>query len=112
VSAQLFTFAKWRWDVQAALHIVADGRDVEQVPVFKLAALLGVIRVDEAHIDTVDLTEPILLAPLPDSPDWVLPIDGWHRIAKAARAGLDTLPAVRLTETESAAIRTELRRPR
>ena len=48
---------------------------------------------------SIDLTVPVILA-------WtkagsLLPIDGWHRIAKAKLQGATSLPAVVLNKTES-----------
>lgn len=103
----MFTFARWQWNVDAAQMLVAAApRMPEQVPVAELRGLLGLIRVNPDHVAEVDLTQPILLAPLPgDAAERVLPIDGWHRIAKAVAVGVETLPAVRLTAEESKAVR-------
>jgi ParB-like chromosome segregation protein Spo0J len=54
---------------------------------------------EHAQSDAIDLTVPVILA-------WtkagsLLPIDGWHRIAKATLAGVETLPAVVLNKAES-----------
>jgi ParB-like chromosome segregation protein Spo0J len=46
----------------------------------------------------VDMDVPVILVQLNDS---CLPIDGWHRIAKAKLEGRSTLPCVVLNKTES-----------
>jgi hypothetical protein len=56
----------------------------------------------------VDLTIPVIMACILDPntgailQEWV--IDGWHRMAHAAECGLDVVPFVRLTATESGAV--------
>ncbi|MDA1163388.1 MAG: hypothetical protein O3B13_09825 [Planctomycetota bacterium] len=47
---------------------------------------------------------PILLARLPRKLSKLWPIDGWHRIAKAVEAGVDSLPAYILSAKDSARI--------
>lgn len=103
---QVFTLLRWRWDIDAALAAVdAAPREVELVPVRALAQLLGLIRVDQDRVDQADVSQPILLAPYPDDPEFVVTIDGWHRITRALRDGVDELPAYRLTREEADAVR-------
>jgi hypothetical protein len=87
---EAFTFGVWTWDVNAALD-EADP-EVHTVLVSDVASILGLIRVDREHAKTADLSKPILLARFPDVDAW-LPIDGWHRIARAVDEGVETLPA-------------------
>lgn len=108
MTGQTFVYGRWAWDVDAALALVEQHpRPVEYVPVEPLGKLLGFLRVDWDHAETVDTEEPILLAPFPDAPQYVLPIDGWHRVAKAWRGDLDRLPAYRLTAAEADSLRVE-----
>lgn len=52
-------------------------------------------QINEAHIDFVDISKPIIIAEIP--PDRYNIIDGNHRVEKARRAGIETLPCYRLT---------------
>ena len=47
--------------------------------------------------DEIDLDFPTILVPWRDS---FLPIDGWHRVAKAKVVSRSALPCVRLTKAE------------
>jgi hypothetical protein len=106
-----FTFGPWTWDVDAALQLVDDGRPVEQLPVESLARLLVLVFVDLEYAATVDLSRPLLLAPVPAQPGYVMPIDGMHRIARAQAEGVATLPARALTVEESERVLVQ-RRPK
>ena len=101
---EVYAFGRYRWDIDAALAIVADGRPSFAVPVDQLARVLGLMRIDREHVETTDVSRPILLAPLPGTTS-VLPIDGWHRIARAVQLDLAELQAYVLTEAESDAVR-------
>ncbi len=50
---------------------------------------------DEKHLDKVDINKPIILAEI--SPEKYNVIDGNHRIEKAYRPGVETIPAYILT---------------
>ena len=50
--------------------------------------------IDEAHMDSVHLDRPVILAEI--SPGRYNVIDGNHRLEKARRIGVTTLPAYRL----------------
>lgn len=103
---QTFTWVRWTWDIDQALRLHGH-RPTVPVKISGLAGLLGlgVVSVDRAHFPTVDLTKPLLIAPFPTT-EGFLPIDGWHRIGRALEDGIDELPAIILTEEESAALRT------
>lgn len=47
--------------------------------------------IDEAYLDSIDLTSPVILAEI--CPGIYSLIDGHHRIEKAYRAGLECIPA-------------------
>lgn len=53
---------------------------------------------DEAHIDSVDLEKPVILAEI--APGRYNIIDGNHRVEKAKRAGLTQLPCYRLSAAQ------------
>ena len=50
--------------------------------------------VDESHVDSVDVSQPVLLAEI--SPGHYNLIDGNHRMAKARRMGISHIPAYKL----------------
>jgi len=52
-------------------------------------------RIHEEHIDSVDLKKPVILAEI--APSRYNLIDGNHRLEKAKRLGLRTLPCYKLT---------------
>jgi hypothetical protein len=105
---EAFTFARWVWDITAARAIVAR-RAHQLIAVGQLHSYLaiGLIRVDPDHAMTTDLTQPLILAPLPGT-DANLPIDGWHRIYHALREHVEYLPAVALTDAVGDQIRTQI----
>ncbi|GAA4731812.1 hypothetical protein [Phytohabitans rumicis] len=105
---ETFTFARWVWDITAARAIVA-GRPHQLIAVGPLHSYLaiGLIRVDADHAMSTDLTQPLILAPLPGA-GGNLPIDGWHRIYHALRKQVEYLPAVALTDAEGDQIRTQI----
>jgi len=53
---------------------------------------------DEAHALTRDLSRPLLLVPFKQSHQL---IDGWHRLFKAAKTGVDVLPALALSQEDA-----------
>jgi hypothetical protein len=55
----------------------------------------------KAASDEVNLEVPVILIPYRDS---YLPIDGWHRVAKAKLNGLSELPCVVMTKAEAKSI--------
>ena len=55
-----------------------------------------------ATSDEVDLEIPIILVPYRDS---FIPIDGWHRIAKAKINRVTELPCVVMTKAETKSIK-------
>lgn len=65
----------------------------------KITISMGVaVNWDLAASDDVALNVPIILVPYRDS---YIPIDGWHRIAKAVLKGITTLPCVVMTKAET-----------
>jgi hypothetical protein len=51
-------------------------------------------RLDEAYVDSADITKPVILAEI--APNRFNVIDGHHRMEKARRLGVQTLPAYKL----------------
>ena len=100
---EVFRFLAWAWDIGKARQRAA-GYPVGQVDVSTLAGFATLIHVDPTHLDEVDLSRPILLAPVPEL-DTNLVIDGWHRVHRALRDQVSHLPARLLTEADEAHIR-------
>jgi hypothetical protein len=98
----VFRFLAFAGDVTEG-HRRAAGYPIHQVDVTVLAGFATLIRVNDAYLDQVDLTRPILIAPIPELGDLV--IDGWHRVHRALRDGLTHLPARLLTEADEQHIR-------
>ncbi|MFG1965718.1 hypothetical protein [Nonomuraea sp. NPDC049028] len=99
---EVFHLGPYAWNVTAAMRIV-EGREPDCIQVEKAAALLWLVYIDKAHAATVDLTQPLILAPFADAGN--IPIDGWHRLWKARREGIETLPALALTPDEEFRVR-------
>ncbi len=61
------------------------------------------ITVNDEHARIVDLSEPVIVAIVAFPSGTVSPfiIDGWHRVARAWREGVDELPAHVLNESET-----------
>lgn len=51
--------------------------------------------INESHIDTVDISIPVILAEI--APETFNLIDGHHRMEKARRMGVKTMPAYKLS---------------
>ena len=51
--------------------------------------------INETHVESVDISRPLVMAEI--SPGNYNLIDGHHRVEKARRLGVDTLPAYKLT---------------
>ena len=58
----------------------------------------GFSSLDEAYVDAADITKPIILAEI--APGGCNLIDGHHRMEKARRLGMQTLPAYKLAMTQ------------
>ncbi|WP_433426237.1 hypothetical protein ACQP1V_43070 (plasmid) [Microtetraspora malaysiensis] len=98
---EVFRFGFYAWNINLAEDIV-QGREPDHIRVDE-AGPLFFVRIDEAYAATVDLTKPLILAPFADCGNLV--IDGWHRIWKARRDGVETLPAHLLTPEEEYRVR-------
>ena len=117
--AEIFRLLWSRWDIRKAKQILAATpsrvvRTCEVKPFestisrrLESGAITIGVRVDwdrVQHDATIDLTVPIILGTLEDAD---LLLDGYHRVAKALRTRVATLPCVVLTrdETENVRIR-------
>lgn len=102
---ETYTFLATRWDVGKAHEMIEAGDILQQGPldISGPVKLLGLHRVSEEHADALteeDLERPVIIAKqktMEDEPeDFLMLIDGWHRVWKAHKLGRDTLPAVLL----------------
>lgn len=110
---ETFQLVSRSWDVREAKKIIASkrARKVYPIPVASLKALVGTpdtlslcVRVDWEVAKIVDVSVPLILVQDQDL-DTCVPIDGYHRIARAVLDGLTELPAVVLTKAESKKVR-------
>jgi hypothetical protein len=119
IKDEVFTFVGHSYDVSKAVEILlARGIDVGHMIVADVERLVqrsngSTITIgisvdwnfihDDAELPDddccIDIRVPIICAYTPVGN--FLPIDGWHRIAKAILKGVQELPAVCLTEQES-----------
>lgn len=102
-NGETYTFLATRWDVEKAHLMVEAGDILDDGPlrVDSVRGLLGLHRVNEeyaAKLTEEDLERPVIIAKQmtnEDEPEeFMMLIDGWHRIWKANELGLDTVPAV------------------
>lgn len=106
---ETFSFISAHFDVSEAKRILtAKVHEEGEIVVADVSSWVGEpgklvmgINVDWDHVrtDAVDISVPVILAYTRVGS--LLPIDGWHRIAKAKLTGVAKLPAVVLTKAES-----------
>ncbi|MFE0156736.1 hypothetical protein ACFWY5_57095 [Nonomuraea sp. NPDC059007] len=98
-----FQILAWRWDVTAAKRL-ARGREPQgRLDPAAWKGMLGLITINTEHAARVDLSEALIVAPVPNG--GMLIIDGWHRLHKALNTGITELRAVVLTVEEELACR-------
>lgn len=93
----VFHFLHWAWKITEG-HRLAATYLVRQADITVLAGLATLVTVDPARLDHVDLTHPLLVAPVPELGNLV--IDGRHRIHRALRDQITHLPARQLTPAD------------
>ena len=92
------------YDIQQAKHLIVQfPRPVELIDLERYGQLFrdslkSVRLVDQP--DNVDTSLPVILGRKPGGRKFLL--DGWHRMARALESNLTHLPAVLLTEEETA----------
>lgn len=125
--SQRFYFGPWIFNIDRAQALIADrSRATLSVPVAAWARAYGLDSLGEEHGSislvgpgpdfdpeyamTTDLTEPVIVATMrSDDTSQVAPllIDGTHRLYRAYKEGIDTLPAHLLNVEETLMIREE-----
>ncbi|MGI5281727.1 hypothetical protein ACQEVF_59300 [Nonomuraea polychroma] len=98
---EVFHFGPYAWNINLAEDIV-QGRGPDYVRADETGPLF-LVHINEDYAATVDLTKPLIVAPIPDAGNLV--IDGWHRIWKARKTGVETLPAHLLAPEEEYRVR-------
>jgi len=91
------------WNISAATRLVT-GQPVARFLVQEAAPYLPLVRINPEHARTVDLTQPVILVPLPVM-EALIPIDGWHRIHRAVQEGVRDLPCQVLTPSQEHTVR-------
>ncbi|MGW4792451.1 hypothetical protein ACWEPC_08575 [Nonomuraea sp. NPDC004297] len=100
---EVFQMLGWRWDITEAKKLTQDRAPDGRIVTERWAAMIQLIAIDAEHVLQVDLSEPLIMATVPNG--GMLIIDGWHRLCKALALGVAELPAVVLTEEEELACR-------
>jgi len=101
-TSEVFQLASKQWCVRTANRFIRDiPREVQRLPVSSVAQVICFIQIDTEHAlsDSIDLSKPCILTPLNGTH---FMIDGWHRVYRAVRDGLEELRCVVLTEEENA----------
>ncbi len=83
------------FNITKMLKFINDSRDAVPLTSIDVKAYRnGLSSLNESHIDSVDITSPIILAEI--SPGRHNVIDGNHRLEKAYRMGMENIPAYTL----------------
>jgi hypothetical protein len=96
---EVFTFLTTSFDIDAAIELCKD-KEPEEAGIESVFSMFALIAIDKkyAESDEVDLTKPIIVAKITTLKDtseekpMMIPIDGWHRLWKAHKKGVTTLP--------------------
>lgn len=98
-----FQMLAWRWNITVAKQL-AQGREPQgRLDPGAWKGMLGLLAINIEHAARVDLSEPLIVVPVPNG--GMLIIDGWHRLYKALDTGVAELYAVVLTAEEELACR-------
>lgn len=100
---QVHWYGEFGWNITDAIKIVA-GREPEYRDISRWIAELPWATINDEHWPTVDLSAPLILAPLYGTDDLRL-IDGWHRVRLALDKGITTLPVHILSREEESNVR-------
>jgi len=122
-TCQTFRFITTTWCISHALELIgADPTAARLVPDLDITTLrqflplhpaqpghvkLIEVRVDPQYAATVDLTRPIIIAPIVHRSGehfGLIAIDGWHRIYRALTEGTTRLPGHLLSDSTASAV--------
>ena len=84
----------FEFNISKMVEYINNTPEITVEPVQVSLFSIGSSKVNEAHLPTVDISRPIIVAEL--SPGRYDVIDGNHRLEKARRAGLDYIQGYRL----------------
>jgi len=102
---ETYTFLATRWDVGKALEMIEAGDILAEGPldISGPVQLLGLHHVDKEYAEKLteeDLERHVIIAKQKttegEPEDFLMLIDGWHRVWKAHELGRETLPAYML----------------
>ncbi|MDE1918731.1 MAG: hypothetical protein KGJ57_22395 [Sphingomonadales bacterium] len=93
---ELFPIGIFEFNISRLEELIASNPDKFPIEITAIAPFARVndSSLDQNHIPNADLSRPIILAEI--APGRFSLIDGNHRVAKATRAGIATLPAFRV----------------
>ncbi|GAA2213302.1 hypothetical protein GCM10009850_087640 [Nonomuraea monospora] len=100
---ETFQLLAWKWNITAAKKATQGRTPVARIEPRDWAGMLRVIVINTEHAARVDMSEPLIVAPVPNG--GMLIIDGWHRLYKALATDVEELRAVVLTAEEEHACR-------
>lgn len=100
---EIYWYGEFGWNVTAARKLVAD-RQPTRCDIASWVAELSLATINEAHWPLVDLTQPLIVVPMPGTDEHRL-IDGWHRVRRASVEGITALPVYILSRDEEYKIR-------
>lgn len=103
VEPEVFRFFMREWDVEHAKEIIRENpRPLQRYNPEYAKSFMGMIATYPEIMEFADLSHPIIVATLDDGGEIShLPIDGWHRLKKAQKMGVKSLPAYVLTLEET-----------
>ena len=84
----------FQWNISRLWQYIDDNRADFIVEVVLTDDYSSWLSINESHVDSVDINRPVLLAEV--SPGDYSLIDGQHRITKALRNGLSSVPAFKI----------------
>jgi hypothetical protein len=97
VDGETFSFFAFEWNVKTAKEILADlvrsgkPRESHWIEVPDLKGIVRMMDINPDKVARADTAVPLIVV---KSYNWWLPIDGWHRIAKAtSQAWLSRVPS-------------------
>ena len=86
-------------------HIKFNSDEIDLVEVAVADFPKSFSSVNESHVDTVDISQPVLLAEI--SPGYYNLIDGYHRMEKARKKGISHILAYKLNVNQHIEFLTE-----
>ncbi len=110
--AETFIWITWEWDIDKLKKLKPKQEGVIQVDKWKdcidYPIIPNVIRpfrvhVDPIHVEHVDLSVPVILGLLDNmdnTKSFPIMVDGHHRLGKAIKEGLETLPCILYDEKQ------------